>query len=788
MKSQKNLFSHQVEALNILKSKYNDFEKKTAALIVVPTGGGKTQIAVSWLKELKPYTFKIIWFAQSFELLNQANKNFEIEIPELKKLIISSHRSHNKVKDISEDENLIIITTNTAIKNLKQEDNPLKNFINKNKDNLFILILDEAHHSPAEGCKKMLNNLFNELKKCWLLGLTATPTYTDRKRRGWLWKIFSDGIIYEVSKEILQKQKILANENYIQKKIPNRVNISDEEFKKIIKYSTDVPEHIVEELASNQKRNDFIINEYLNNKNKYGKTIIFLDRWFQCEYIKKKLIEHNILADAVYYQNNNNKLIIEQFKKNTLQVLLNVKILTEGTDIPDVQTIFITRQTNSHILLRQMIGRGLRGVKTGGLKLTANIVLFGDNWNKSIAWAKPDLNGGIEEKTNKIRTNILEKIRLDILESIINQIKFKRTSIENYNQIIPSSWYEIEYIYFKKNKSLELIKDYIIIKENEERIWNILISALLKDNDIFWENENLNLKEGLIKIKLTLKKLNINVNKKDAFKMAMFIGQNKTIPKHINFLYKDKTSLDYIEHEIKKLDYRKQKEFLLNEYKRHDKIWGQLFKDFNTFSNVINLYINKIPFLPNKTSFSEIFKENITELNRKEKIKAIKLRDKNTCLACGLTSKETKLVVSEILEQLNYFEDENLQTLCTRCNKLNQAYQINFLNKNIIDISDQKKFKEIEFDLKFEKNLSRIKAAIKAAINFLYLQGVTKDIKISRRRNSKNYETCQIFLIQNSNLKLLNNNKIEILNFINKTLNQKHIQKLEFFIYKEVSK
>ena len=41
-------------------------------------------------------------------------------------------------------------------------------------------------------------------------------------------------------------------------------------------------------------------------------------------------------------------------------------MLTEGTDVPDVDTVFLTRQTTSKILLTQMIGRALRGPKFGG--------------------------------------------------------------------------------------------------------------------------------------------------------------------------------------------------------------------------------------------------------------------------------------------------------------------------------------------------------------------------------------------------------------------------------------
>ena len=63
-----------------------------------------------------------------------------------------------------------------------------------------------------------------------------------------------------------------------------------------------------------------------------------------------------------------NKGILERFRDNGsgLDILINVQMLTEGVDIPKIQTVFLTRPTNSEILLRQMIGRALRGPRANG--------------------------------------------------------------------------------------------------------------------------------------------------------------------------------------------------------------------------------------------------------------------------------------------------------------------------------------------------------------------------------------------------------------------------------------
>ena len=52
--------------------------------------------------------------------------------------------------------------------------------------------------------------------------------------------------------------------------------------------------------------------------------------------------------------------ILEAFKAGEYQVLCNVNILTEGYDLPDIETVILNRATKSKSLYLQMVGRGLR--------------------------------------------------------------------------------------------------------------------------------------------------------------------------------------------------------------------------------------------------------------------------------------------------------------------------------------------------------------------------------------------------------------------------------------------
>jgi len=59
---------------------------------------------------------------------------------------------------------------------------------------------------------------------------------------------------------------------------------------------------------------------------------------------------------------------IREFKEKKIKVLCNYGILTTGFDAPEIDCVIIGRPTNSELLYTQMVGRGLRGIKSGGTK------------------------------------------------------------------------------------------------------------------------------------------------------------------------------------------------------------------------------------------------------------------------------------------------------------------------------------------------------------------------------------------------------------------------------------
>mgnify|MGYP000807236695 FL=1 len=165
-----------------------------------------------------------------------------------------------------------------------------------------------------------------------------------------------------------------------------------------------LPENIVNDIAGSKERNRIIVDEYINNYEKYGPTIVFalnknhaitLNALFNEKGKKYGIKSEFIISEVqdmitgITISNADNERKIEAYRNGEIQVLINVNILTEGTDLPKTHTVFLTRPTVSTTLMTQMVGRALRGLKAGGTK-EAYIVTFIDNWNDKIAWVNPE--------------------------------------------------------------------------------------------------------------------------------------------------------------------------------------------------------------------------------------------------------------------------------------------------------------------------------------------------------------------------------------------------------------
>jgi superfamily II DNA or RNA helicase len=720
---------HQIKAHKAM-TKFFLQDKKNSGILVLPTGGGKTFTSIYWLlKNIISKNIKVLWLADQGFLLEQARESFVENILEIDSTrreqinirLVSGSDKHGNPNQISISDDILLITSQTAISGWEDNiETKFKKYINENakNGNLFI-VYDEAHHTPAFGRRNLLIGgsegkfgIIEKFPQTQLLGLTATPTYTDKHQRGWLWEIFNGGIVYEISKKELEDKKILASPIFIQEKTKFKLVLSDSDVEKVIFKHQEIPSHIIEEIANNEERNDFIAQYYCDNIVRFGKTIIFLDRWYQCRtvenYINKKAgkeiaasvfsyVDGNKNIDYINNRTENqNDINLDRFKKGELEVLINVKMLTEGVDVPDVKTVFLTRDTNSNILFTQMIGRALRGEGAGGNKSTADIVLFSDNWNRHICFASNRSVGGKEDLEIKERGyRPLELIRLDLLDKL--ELEYQNQDFEkSIFDLIPIGWYVVAYTDTIDEQDEEKVIQKItesfienaIVLEQEELLFKKFIKEYsYYHKNIIWEKEELDIKNAEILIANFLILNDYIPNNAIITKLiqvARHLGQNNNEPEYFTFKQKNDVDLMKFVIAIRDNNYGKDQAevYLEFEYLKTEnpflKVIFPTYEDFyRAYEYEDNVYRRRKRGNITISEASQNIK--VQRLASEEVRKIVFSRDGHKCLCCGKTN---NLQADHIIAFKEQEPDNDIpdlyQTLCGFCNREKNSNSYNF--------------------------------------------------------------------------------------------------------------
>ena len=148
--------------------------------------------------------------------------------------VVSGTENHNKIQQIKSTDDILICTLQTASSGLKNKQPNFMEFLESAGEKLFV-IFDEAHHSPAPTYRNLIIQLREKFSQMYLLGLTATPTYTDEKKRGWLKELFPDDIIYQVTLNKLMAQEILAKPVFENANTEFEPDFDDREYQKWIR-------------------------------------------------------------------------------------------------------------------------------------------------------------------------------------------------------------------------------------------------------------------------------------------------------------------------------------------------------------------------------------------------------------------------------------------------------------------------------------------------------------------------------------------------------------------------
>lgn len=334
------LRSFQQQTLDAINSSRDIGDKK--GLISLTTGIGKTFISIFHAKK---YGGKVLFLAHLKDILgkNAAQGSFKKAWPEI---IDDIGIIDGENKDL--DKQITIATMQSFSKKELYEQLPPNHFDT--------IIIDECHHASAASYEKIIEYFDPK----FLLGMTATPIRTDMQD---VTKIFGDNLIYEITREEATERGWICGYEY-------RLLEDNIDYENIVWNGSRYEEKDLNEKLMVEKRDIAILKEYNhfleNEKNgNPTKTIGFCHSVDYAEYMAKKFSDNGFNAKAIhsnkkYLDSQERTEITDKFRNNEVDIVFTVNIFNEGVDFPDVECLLMLRPTESHVIMSQQLGRGLR--------------------------------------------------------------------------------------------------------------------------------------------------------------------------------------------------------------------------------------------------------------------------------------------------------------------------------------------------------------------------------------------------------------------------------------------
>lgn len=313
--------------------------------VVLATGGGKSIVFSHLIPQIEPvdvkYGNKTLVLAHKEELVYQAASTIMKVNPTLKVGI--DMRVHHP----SNDCDVIVGSVPTLVRMERLE--------KYNPENFKAIVLDECHHATAPSWLKILSyfDADHHNLRIVVVGFTATMERSDGQSLGHIF----DKIVYERNLHDMIKNKELSDARF--STIP-----VDIDFSKVDTLGDDYYLPALSSLMNTMNLNLYIVLAYwkLKQKYKFRSTLIFCVDIKHCKTLCSIFQRHGVNAQYVTGETVKNERhgIIDDFKNGVIDVLCNVQVFTEGTDIPNIDSLILARPTKSRPLLVQMIGRGLR--------------------------------------------------------------------------------------------------------------------------------------------------------------------------------------------------------------------------------------------------------------------------------------------------------------------------------------------------------------------------------------------------------------------------------------------
>ncbi|KAJ2886159.1 DEAD DEAH box helicase [Coemansia aciculifera] len=369
--------------------------------VSLPVGSGKTVVFSNLIQQIPAPTelaTKTLVLAHREELLEQAARQIQAASPHLRIAIDQGTRQANPAADV--------IVASVATLGRAHSSRLQRHDASRYK----CIIIDEAHHAAASSYTRILEH-FQGAPFVW--GCSATLHRHDGLR---LTDVF-DEIVYQ--KPFLD----MVREGWL---CPMRIttvrtacNING-----VRSQAGDFATAALSQVVNVDTRNLAIVRAHATLAESRKSTLVFAVDVAHARALVASFIHYGTKAEAVFgtTPTAERERILSDFRSGTLPVLVNCGILTEGTDIPNIDCVMMARPTRSSVLFQQMLGRGMRKSPD---KLDCLVIDFVDSFRRSVSLITLPTLLGLDPSLVLNDTDVLDQ------EAMMRQLEAQRQALEN---------------------------------------------------------------------------------------------------------------------------------------------------------------------------------------------------------------------------------------------------------------------------------------------------------------------------------------------------------------------
>lgn len=328
---------YQQETVDGIYREYGRGVQRTAA--VLPTGAGKTVVGLKPVADCIDAGRRALWLAGRTELIEQAEEKLRGDSSGLDVGVLQARR-----REV--DRAVIVGSIMTAIQPgalalLRQL-------------NVGLIVYDEAHHATAPSSLGLLEKLGAFAPGGpRVLGLTATLARGDGIALGQVWQ----SVAHTVTFQELVKLGFLLRPRGI------RVKVAGLDFSTVRQSRSEsgLDDHAAAQAMSDSLAPAAIARGYLEHA-AGRKGVCFLPTVELSKEQAETFRQHGV--NAIHVDADTPKAvraeIVKRAKRGEYDMVCNVGLFTEGTDVPIWSVVILGRPTSSETLFTQMLGRPAR--------------------------------------------------------------------------------------------------------------------------------------------------------------------------------------------------------------------------------------------------------------------------------------------------------------------------------------------------------------------------------------------------------------------------------------------